>query len=279
MSEYAYKTQYREEFIEAFEQRTSLLGAVATKEAVISGASATFLVAGSGGAEAKTRGANGLIPARADDNDQLTCNLAEWHDLVRKPRFNVFASQGNQSKIMQMTTMKVINKKIDQDIIAQLATATIDTGAAQTASLDLVTTALGYLGYADVPLEEEDNLFGVVTPGFMSFLTQLKEFASKEYVDVPMIDGATRRFVRWAGVNWIKHSKLPGAKTSAEKCFIFHRDAIGHAVDKGGIQAPIGYDEEQDYSWCRASVFMGSKLLQNTGVVTINHNGSKFALA
>jgi hypothetical protein len=41
----------------------------------------------------------------------------------------------------------------------------------------------------------------------------------------------------------------------------------------------IGYDEEQDYSWARASVFMASKLLQNSGVVVINHDGSAFVAA
>ena len=43
------------------------------------------------------------------------------------------------------------------------------------------------------------------------------------------------------------------------------------------IQTAVGYDEEQDYSFARASAYMGSKLLQNTGVVIINHDGSAFA--
>ena len=63
------------------------------------------------------RGVNGLIPARADELEQLTATLVEWHDLVRKTNFNVFASQGNQREIMQKTTMGVINRKIDQDVI------------------------------------------------------------------------------------------------------------------------------------------------------------------
>ena len=46
-------------------------------EAVIKGNQATFLVGGSGGASAVTRGINGLIPARADNLTQSTATLVE----------------------------------------------------------------------------------------------------------------------------------------------------------------------------------------------------------
>jgi hypothetical protein len=107
MSDSAFQIQYRQEFIQAFEQHASLLRETVTTEAVIKGQQAVFLVAGSGGASAVTRGLNGRIPARNDNNAQNTCTLQEWHDLVRKTGFNVFASQGNQRAIMQMTTMAV----------------------------------------------------------------------------------------------------------------------------------------------------------------------------
>jgi len=129
--------QYRQEFIAAFEQHQSLLRESTTTEAVIKGNQATFLVAGSGGATAKTRGVNGLIPARGDDLQQPVATLVEWHDLVRKTDFNIFASQGNQRAIMQMTCMAVINRKIDQDIITELATGTISTGVAAAPTLNL----------------------------------------------------------------------------------------------------------------------------------------------
>ena len=57
-------TQYRTETIKGFEQNQSLLRSTVTTESVIKGNTATFLVADSGGANATTRGINGLIPAR-----------------------------------------------------------------------------------------------------------------------------------------------------------------------------------------------------------------------
>jgi hypothetical protein len=101
----AFQTQYRQEFVAGFEQHVSLLRDTVTTEAEIKGNTAVFLVADSGGAAAVTRGVNGLIPARSDNLTQNSCTLSEWHDLVRKTGFNIFASQGNQRAIMQMTSM------------------------------------------------------------------------------------------------------------------------------------------------------------------------------
>ena len=132
MSDSAFQIQYRQEFIQAFEAHSTLTRDTVTTEATIKGQQAIFLVAGSGAASAVTRGLNGRIPARNDSNAQNTCTLQEWHDLVRKTKFNVFASQGNQRAIMQMTTMAVINRKIDELIINQLNTGTVTVGAVGT---------------------------------------------------------------------------------------------------------------------------------------------------
>ena len=279
MAETAFQTQYRQEFIAGFEDGQSLLRTCCVTEAVIKGNTATFLVADSGSATATTRGVNGLIPARADSLTQTSATLAEWHDLVRKTNFNVFASQGNQRQIMQQTTMKVINRKIDDDIIAQLDVATNDTGAYATASISMVVKAQVILGNAFVETEDEDNMFAVVTPAFMGYLMQTPEFASADYVEVKPFVGAARKYRRWAGVNWIMHPRLTGVGTSAEKCYMFHRNAIAHAVDTKGMESPVGYDEEQAYSWARCSVTMGSTLLQQAGIVQMKHDGSAYVAA
>ena len=130
MADTAFQKQYRQESVMTFEEGMSWLRQTTVMESVIKGNQAEFLVAGSGDASAVTRGVNGLIPARADDLTQNTCTLVEWHDLVRKTRFNIFASQGDQRAIMQATSMKVMNRRVDADIIAQLDTATNNLGAA-----------------------------------------------------------------------------------------------------------------------------------------------------
>ena len=274
MADTAFQTQYRDEFIAGFEQRQSLVRQTVTTEAEVKGNAAVFLVADSGGATAVTRGVNGLIPARADDLTQLTATLAEWHDLVRRTSFNLYASQGDGRRIMQETTMGVLNRKIDQDIIAELSNATLTTGTAATGSLALAMHAKTILGNNDVPID--GNISALITPAFEAYLMQTKEFASADYVNGKPFENSLSMF-RWAGVNWIVHPNLPGKGTSSETVFMYHKNAIGHACDTTAVSTAAGYDEEQDYSFARTTAFMGSKILQNTGIVKIAHDGSAFA--
>ena len=279
MADTAYQTLYREEFIAGFERGTSLLRGSVTTEAQVNGNQAIFLVADSGAASAVTRGVNGLIPARADSLTQNTCTLAEWHDLVRRSKFNLEHSQGNGRAIAQKTTMKVINRKIDDDILAALANTTLNTGASITASLSLVMKSITILGNNNVDIEDEDNMFGVITPAFNAFLMQVKEYASADYVESKPLSGPARKYRRWAGVNWIRHTGISGIGTSTEDCFLYHRDAIGHAISKDSLDPVAGYNEEQAYYYTRCSATMGSKLLQNAGVVNMNHDGSSYVAA
>lgn len=283
MTDNAPMTQFRDETIAAFEVQKSLLRMSVTTEHVRSGNTATFLVAGSGGASAVTRGLNGLIPARPDSNTQTSATLAEWHDLVRKSRFNIFESQGNQRQVMQRTTVGVINRKIDSDILTVLATGTQNTGAAQKASLDLVLKSKTILGNGAVPWD--GRITAVVSPAFEAYLTQLTEYSSADYVNTKPYETAdaawsdTPKFKEWLGIKWIVYPLVSGVGTSAEFCFMYHMDSVGSAFDQDSLDTAIGYDDEHDYSYCRATAFLGSALLQNSGVVVMNHDGSEYVSA
>jgi hypothetical protein len=275
----AFQTQFRDETITAFEQTASLLGMTVTKEAVVKGSQATFLVAGSGGEEAVSRGVNGLIPGSEIDLTQSTATLTEWHKLPKISGYNVFASQGNLTGQLQRVAAMAINRKRDSDIITTLNTATQDSGTTATANVNMVMRAITVLGNNEV--EFDGNVWGVITPAFKNYLQQATEFSSADYVTMKAFDGGTnwkdqQGFWRWNDVNWIVHTRLPGRGTSAEKCFLFHKNAIGHATNTDTMQAVAGYNEEQDYSFARCSAFMGSVLLQNSGVFVFNHDGSAF---
>lgn len=276
MADTAFQTQYRDEFVQGFEQQTSMLAHTVTTEAVFKGNQATFLVADTGDAEPVTRGVNGLIPARADNLNQYTATLQEWHDKPRRTNFNIFASQGDGRRILQQGTRGVINRKRDREILATLGTGTLTTGPAVKMSLALATRALTILGNNDVPVEEEDNMFFVASHAAQAYLLQIPEFSKADYVEVKPLSGPARRYRRWAGFNWIFSPRIAGKGTNAEKNVAYHRSAIGHAVNTGEMSVSAGYNDEDDYYWARASLFMGSLLLQNSGVVVVNHDGSEY---
>lgn len=275
MANSAPQIQYRQEYVNAFEYRQSKFRMATTPERVLKGNSAVFAVVGSGGRAAVTRGLNGLIPASEPSFTQNTCTLTEYHDLPQMTGFNVFQSQGDSRRRLIEDSVAVINRKIDDIIITALSTGTNDTGTAQQANLGLFTLAKGILGINDVPVDEEDNMFCALSPAAEAYLMSVKEFTSADYVDVkPFAGGASVKMRRWMGVNFFVTSRLSGAGTSAEKVLMWHRNAIGFAYDKDSVNPMAGYNEEQDYHWARTSLFMGGKLLQNSGVVVINHDGS-----
>lgn len=278
MADTAFQTQYRQEFIAGFEAGATLLRPCVTTEAVIKGQTAVFLVADSGGAVAVTRGVNGLIPPRGDNLTQNSAVLQEWHDLVRKTGFNVFASQGDQRRIMQVTSMKVINRKIDDSIIQELNNGTITVGAASaTPNISLFQNARVKLSNASVPWDS--NITFLCQPSVLAFLEQAPEFANAQYVDMRPYAGDAPDWrdapmaYRWRNALIVEHPNLPGKATASEKSFLFHKNAIGHAANTGEVDTDVGYNGEQNYSYARASIFMAAKLLQNTGVVVLTTDG------
>lgn len=286
MSDTAFQIQYRQEFVAGFEQHASLLRDTVTKEAVIKGNQAVFLVADSGGASAVTRGVNGLIPARADDLTQQTATLSEWHDLVRKTGFNIFASQGNQREIMQRTSMAVLNRKIDNQITTALDTGTVTIGASGTIpNVSLAQNAVVKLQNASVPWDS--NITLLCQPSFLAYLEQQQEFSNNaQFVDEKPYGGKESNsaswrdrpaMYRWRNMLVIAHPNLVNKGLSNEHSYVYHKASLGHAMDTAGLQTPVGYVEEQDYSWARASAFMGAVVLQNSGIVVITHDGSAYA--
>lgn len=273
MSDTAFQKQYRQEFVAGFEKRQSLARRTCTTEIQVKGNEAVFLVADSGGATAVTRGVNGDIPTRPDNLNQFTCTLAEWHDLPEKTGFNIFASQGDQRRIMQMTSMSVVNRKIDTDIHTALATGTVTWGSAAVVTKALINVAKTKL--ANAFADADAQVWALITPAMYAYMSDLPSFASADYVQDPRFKGTEKgKAFSWWGVNWIVDAALPGVGTSSATCFMYSQAAIGHALDMDNLSTHVGYDEKQDKSWCRVTGFFGSKLLQNSGVVKMLHNDS-----
>jgi hypothetical protein len=176
---------------------------------------------------------------------------------------------------MQDTTRKVLNRRLDADIIEKLDTASNNLGAAQQMALSVVAQASVTLGENEVPVEEEDKMWAVATPAVRGYLMQIPEYNSSDYVEMKPLAGPIRRVKRWAGFNWIFHPNLTGVGTASEKCYFYHQDAMGSAFDNGeGLDTAIGYNDEQDYSYARASSFTGAQLLQQNGIVQFLHDAS-----
>jgi len=284
MSDTAYQTMYRQEFIAGFEKRTSLVRRTVTTETEVKGNEAVFLVADSGGATAVTRGVNGDIPTRPDNLNQFTATLQEWHDVPERNNFNLFASQGDGRRIMQQASMGVINRKIDTDIHAALSAATVTKTMTQTTKIAFLSDLLGLIvtlseaNAIDAGVPEEQEPFALITPAFRANMMQLDQFTSMDFINLkPFANISKSRAFNWNGCNWIVDTGLSGMG-STSTCYMYSRNAIGHACDNTSIKTFVGYDDKNDKSWARCSAYMGSKLLQNSGIVKISHDDTDLTL-
>ena len=242
----AFITQFRDDFVPEFEFRKSLLRRTCTTEWVSQGRDARFLIAGGKGIETVTRGPNGRIPGRPPNNRTETVTLSEEHDVAEETGFDIFVAQGRQADIMQYSTIGVMNRRYDTQILEALGKATRSTGAAQTGGLDLALHAKTILGVSEV--DNDGMLTAVITPAFEAFLLKEDSFRSSDFVTFAPLDGSDPKesgygYYRWAGVNWIVHPRLPGVNTADERCFMYQvchwaRLRFREHEDRDGLQLP-----------------------------------------
>ena len=262
-------TKYAREFKQNYEQKQSKLRGTVATEGVAEADKFVFIVAGKA-EEAKERAANGLIPLAQDGQTSATCQLKEYHHKMRKTNFNIYASSVPQRMNMQRQGVTSQNQKTDQILLAQMQTTTLRplgaTGAAIT--LNKMLDWCSSLDDAEVP---EEDRWGLLTPRAWAQMMKVEQFTNSRYVDDrPFMKSADIRF--WNTVKWMKHTRLPSKGTNVAKCYIYHKDALGHGLLQQETDIVGGYNDEDDYSWSRATSRQGATLILTSGVSEYVHD-------
>lgn len=263
-------TKFSTEWVAAYEQKQSFLRGTVTTEGEVKGANSfVFILAGAADV-AVERGANGLIPVADDNQASTTCTLREYHHLARKTNFNIYSSSVNQRMMMQAKGIVAINNRTDQMIIDELETTTFNSGGAAANSLGMMLAASQTLDANYVP--NDGNRYGLLTPAAWAQAMKIPQWTSRDYVPEPQFMKGATGWKNWNGVKWTMHPNLPNTGLSTAKCYVYHKDAIGHAINTGDMQTVVDQNREQDYSWARVTAYMGAKALQVAGVYQMNHN-------
>lgn len=269
--------QFATEFIKGYERGESMLRKTVSTKTQKQGSSHVFLITDSGAATAQTRGLDGNLIGRSMNQNQVTLTMTEWHDLPRKTGFNIFSSQYQGREDMYQTAYEVINRKVENQILDALATAT--TGPTATASsnaIKLLTDGVTIMSGNNVPVDDGE-VYACVSHGFIQACLESDVFSNADYVSMMKWDDGVhsqKMMYKWNGINIFTNTGIPGHATSSETCFLYHKSAIGHAIDSESFNVTAGYNDENDYSWVRASAFSGAKLLQNGGVQKLKFVGN-----
>lgn len=263
--------QYKDEWIHEFQRGETYLKDTVTKETITSGfSSATWAIAGQSSGMTE-RGVNGLIPTRNANDRQVTAELREMHSLENQTKFNVFTSQsGKLREAMQKRSRMDAVREIDDEIIRALLTATnvYNGGTAVTMNLDRILDVTSTLWAGNV----DERVTFLHTPKSWARLLKSQQFTSSDYVDrKPLMQDAPRPVV--FGNAWhMLHNGLPGRGTATASMFVYAKSAVGHALANGETEVAAGFNEEQAYSWDRATIYHRGVILQQAGVIRFVHD-------
>jgi hypothetical protein len=266
------QAMYRQEFVSGFEQKQSALRDTVLTEVMVKGVSATFLVTGvstGSGVGMINRGVDGRIPARTRTDAQVTTTLKEMHDLQQETSFNIFVGQSDRRRIMQESAIKIANQEIDKNILLALSAASnsYNSGSAVTPTKGKILDMISELWKNEI--DETDQITFVWTPKSFARLQTILEITSKDYVTASPLAGNTMSSFMWGGAKHLMSNRLTGKGTSTAQNYVYAKNAVGHAIDTAGIQTAVGYNEEMDYSFARATMFHNSVILQQGGVLKV----------
>lgn len=264
--------QYRDEWVVAFQRGATYLKDCTTTETMIRGNEAVFPIQGAAGRMVQ-RGVNGLIPSDNPNDTQVRVPLLEKHRKETQTSFNIFTAHADLREAMQNRGALTAYREVDNEIIEnalEQATNQFNGGSAITLSFGNVVDILSELRENNV--YAGDEICMVWTPKAWARIQTFDRATSIDYVDrKPLMMGMDLPF-RWLGATHMVHTGLPGVGTGTANCYAFAKPAVGHAINQGDIRTSIGYDEEDDYSFARHTIFHGARILQQSGVLEIVHD-------
>lgn len=231
---------FQAEVVNAYSQMGSKLKSTVRSKNNIQGASTTFQIIGKGVAATKTR--NGQVPTMKLTHTPKECALSDYYAGEWVDSLDELKVGHDERKVVAQAGAYALGRKTDELIIDALKTTTTTIGSAAAAlTKATILEAFTLLNKEDVP--DDGERYAIVSPQAWNQLLSIEEFSSADYVGAktPFVAGCESR--KWLGINFIMHTGLPATgtgATAAHTCFIYHKNAVGHAV---------GMDIKTDITW------------------------------
>lgn len=224
--------------------------------------------------EATSRQRDGKIPISQMDQSVVTTDLLEHFKKFTIDDFDAFRANPNVRAMQIRKAIGSTNRAVDAQIVASLdATSNVVNSG----------TAIDFGAYGKIldwttqlwnnDVQNEGNIWGVVTPNAWAQMMTIDQFINADYVDAKSVENGikTAGYKRWLGVNWLTHTGLTGRGTSAAKCYLYDMDAIGHA-DDGEPETMVGYDDTEDQHFCWARVRHAAVAILTRGIYRAVHD-------
>jgi len=277
--------EYMTDLHHVFQREGSMLkDTVFLKDGIV-GSTAHFQKLGTGTATTKSR--HGEITPMNVTHTAPSVALAdfyagEWSDSLDEAKVNIdvrlaYAKSGAMA----------LGRKVDEQI-----TTVLDSTTQSTVTLAVTSAAAIQAGLISMvealdanSVPNDGQRYGVLTPRAYAQAMVVESFASSDYVGangLPFGEGIPghRKLRDWLGVKWGMLPSLPGQGTSTAKCFVYHKNAVGYAIQKADRNVSGGENVSADITWHgdRAAYFINhmmsgaAVMIDDTGVIEANLN-------
>jgi Phage capsid protein len=269
---------FKREWITAFQMDNSLLRSTVNTTAMVEGGEAVWTVSSPGSGRMQQRGVDGRIPSSNGIDNQIRSTLREAVHKEIKTGFDIFTAGPSQRKAVIDRGKAKVEREFDQEILDTTLSTTNNIGATGT----IGTTAVGvtYNGITNIAATVLNNvkntktggLTWLWTPKAWAKLHQFAEFTNSQLVGDAKLDGQNIEMRKWIFGTHMLFPDLPGAASNSAACFVYHKDAVGHAYDSKAPRIEADFDKEDQYDFMSAVVMHTSKILQTGGVWRIYHD-------
>lgn len=235
----AFITDYSSDVHLVFQREGAMLRAgVFTKNEVV-GSTASFHKLGTGTATTKSR--HGEITPMNASHTAPSCTLVDlyagdWVDKLDEAKTNI-----DTKMAYSKTGAFALGRAVDDQITTELDTTTQSTITLTVTSKATVLASL--LQFVEAlwanSVPNDGQVYAAMTPRMWSQAMTVDQFTNSDYVTANGLPFAGqngvpghRKWLDWMGVKWCMHPALPGQGTGTAKCFLWHKNAIGHAAGK-----------------------------------------------
>lgn len=283
MTAYAYTgnanlVNYSKETLLAFNARQSVLRETTHREYFPDGLQAVFLVGDDGKGYAKGRSPGGDLSPAPISTAQYTAQFEALFAKAEKDNEQIDFSQANWIKLMIDSVVSKMHRTNDYKILVELDNAT----HAISSTINDVTPAIianlrAYLTRKYVP--NDQNMTLACGPSLFSSLSQNTTFSNSLYTahatkQVDMNEPGWKDqpiTFMWQGINIIQIPFVPfNTSTSVETNYLYHKNAIGSAVEMVGDNAVQTYADVPNQKQGVVAPFkVANKILQNDGIIKI----------
>ncbi len=221
------------------------------------------------GLTAATRAAGSFAEVTGLDatSSVATATLTDHEVPIYIPKFDQLKTNVDAMKEYQVETVAGINRKVDDVIIAAMASGATTTLATTAGGLTFVKLLEAVTFFNTNDVAPEDRIF-VVSPKGLSEALAIQQLTSADYMQVQAVMNAG--IGKALGMTWVMSSRLPLA-TLARTCFAYNKKAVGVAMGKD-VSTEINYIPQRVATLVNSTVSLGAVVIDPLQICKMTTN-------